>query len=243
MRSVMPWFLAPLVMVALFTIHLLIRVTPARWRLSLLTVAATLIAALPAGAETDPGPTCYDMAIEIPTQPNIKESPAWAKYRAAYLSLIQYLVNNGVREAINSDSSQFFQLRMNLEKSENELESSLLSQNSEDRSIPLITDGIKFFIEENRKMDVNVTCYGPSLVTPEMKRQNALSHIVSRQVELQRLISEKADISELTVNAIKEDMRASISRYLDGDDVTLYMDLMMDLISYVPATSKITCYR
>ncbi len=83
------------------------------------------------------------------------------------------------------------------------------------------------------------------LARPPRKWTDAstLSHIVGRQVELQRLISEKADISELTVNAIKEDMRASISRYLDGDDAALYMDLMMDLLSYVPNTSKIMCYK
>ena len=243
MRWILPWFIAPLMLLAIFAIHLIIRISPARWRLSLLTVAASLIAALPAGAETDPGPTCYDMSIEIPIQPNVKESPTWAQYRAAYLSLIQYIVNNGGSKAINSHSEQFTQLHMNLVKAENELESYLLAQCSYDKTVPMITDGINSYIEENRKMDVNVTCYGPCETTPEMERRFALSHIVGRQVELQRLISEKADISELTVNSIKEDMRASISHYLDGDDAALYMDLMLDLISYIPATSKTTCYK
>lgn len=243
MRSVLPWFVAPLVMVALFAVHLLVKVTPARWRLSLLTVAATLIAALPAGAATDPGPTCYDMSIEIPAQPSVRESKAWADYRAAYLSLIHHIVNNGGSKAINSYSEQFTQLRMNLEKAENELELYLLAQGSNDKTVPMITDGIKFYLQDNQKMDVNVTCYGAYEITPEIKRHDDLSHIVGRQVELQRLVSEKADISEQTVNAIKEDMRASVSRYLDGDDAALYMDLMMDLISYVPATSKIMCYK
>ncbi len=243
MRWILPWFIAPMVLLAIFAIHLIIRISPARWRLSLLTVAATLIAALPAGAERDPGPTCYDMSIEIPTQPIIKESAAWAQYRAAYLSLIQYVVNNGGSKAIDSYSTQFTQHRMNLEKAENELEAYLLAQSSDDKTIPMITDGIKFYLQDNQKMDVNVTCYGAYEITPEIKRRDDLSHIVGRQVELQRLISEKADISEQTVNTIKEEMRASISRYLDSDDAALYMDLMMDLVSYIPATSKTMCYK
>jgi len=218
-------------------------VAPARWRLSLLTVTATLIAALPVGAQTDPGPTCYDMSIELPTQPVVKESAAWANYRAAYLPLIQYIVNNGGSKAIDSYSQQFTQLRMNLEKAENELEAFLLSQDSDDRTVPMIVDGINFYLQDNQKMDINVTCYGPSATTPETIRHNDLSHIVARQVELQRLISEKKDVPEQTLIFIKEDMRQSISRYLSSDDVALYMDLMLDLISYVPATSKIMCYK
>jgi hypothetical protein len=243
MRSFLPWLVAPLVLLAMFAIHLLVRFSLARWRLSLLTVAATLIAALPAGAETDPGPTCYDMSIEIPAQPVVKESAAWANYRAAYLSLIQYLVNNGISDAINSHSQQFTQLRMNLQKAENELEVYVNEQDSIDMTVPLITDGINFFIQDNQQMDIGVTCYGAYEITPEIRRHDDLSHIVARQVELQRMISEKKDVPEETLGFIKEDMRQSISRYLNADDAALYMDLMLDLISYVPATSKIMCYK
>lgn len=241
MRWIMPWFITPLVLLAIFAIHLIVRLSPAGWKLGLLTVAATLIAALPAGAERDPGPTCYDMAIEVPPTQNIMQSKAWTGYRAAYLALVQFMINNPTSQE-TVDKAQYDELFQKLRTAENELDKLVTNPNHESDPLSVVIDGMNYYAMNYDMAISRVECYKP-MVNPEVTRQFDLSGIVARQVELQKMISGKAEIAQSTVDMIREDMRTKVAKYIATDDVDLYITMMLDLINYMPNTSKIMCYK
>jgi hypothetical protein len=241
MRWILPWLIVPLMLLAIFAIHLIVRLSPAGWKLGLLTVAATLIAALPGGAETDPGPTCYDMAIEVPPKPSVLESKTWVDYRAAYLALVQFMINNPASQEM-VDKAQYDGLFKNLRNAEDELDKLVSSSNPKSDPLSVVIDGMNYYAMNYDMAISQVECYKPA-INPDVTRQFDLSGIVARQVELQKMISGKAEIAQSTVDMIREDMRTKVAKYIAADDVDLYVTMMLDLINYMPNTSKIMCYK
>jgi hypothetical protein len=223
MKNLGVYLTIPLVILALGVIFLLARIVPQGWRLRLLTLAAFLLAGMPAArANETPLKPCYVMVK--PEELGIVDSPQWAFYHNMYMKLLDYIASKEYNE------KQYQILRGNLQTAEDGLRQLINDKTFPADTAQALFDGVDRYAETYQGGESGVTCYIP-VQTPEFERSMTLFNIVGRQVELRRMMRAGTRVSVETMAQVEQDNYNAIKQYLSGNDLDIWVDLMDDLMT------------
>jgi len=224
MRTLSTYMLFPIVMLAVGLLLLLIRILPQGWRALPLGLVALLLTAMPAQGEPERMVTCYEPVAIQDTQgvEAFISTPEWANYRNAYVYLLDYMAVS------KFDETEFGRLVDNLSQAEAALNQAIVSKGVSKKTMNAIFEGIDSSTTGYERDNVGPTCY-KMMITPEIERRFALSAAVNRQVQIRKLIMTNSIVAPETIRMTKESIFADIDKYLSGDDLKQYKQLMLDL--------------
>ncbi len=97
------------------------------------------------------------------------------------------------------------------------------------KTMSAIFDGIDNSTTGYDRNMTGTTCY-KVMNTPEVVRIFALGEAVSRQVQIRKLLMSNTIVAPETIKMTRDSIFADIDKYLKGDDLKQYKQLMTDLV-------------